>query len=323
MLSGLIPLQAEIMRYFNEIYLQSKFEAEFNRYLFLNDVDRVLRTEIGIQADSFGAKIQKKVNRHVTHLVASTNRTRTHKVRQAAKYPHIKIVNQQWLMNCISKWEKEPEEPYLVQIHEQDRVREDGFNSSAPSSVNDSDESSDESESEHEDSNSVPASQEEEADDEEGVMPDDIGEGHSPVDDLKEFDWGEVDDELKEFLGSDSENDSDASDASDTSRTSRGSNKSARREKRKHDDITEDDDDSDEESTLAKKQRIAASRSSGLQNVKTPNSSLSESSLPTPGVTDGDQEEEDDDDGFDDDLEADLMAEFEKEFEDDEGGGDG
>jgi len=55
-----------------------------------------------------------RVNRHVTHLVASTSRTRTHKVRQAAKYPHIKIVNQQWLMNSMSKWEKEPEEPYLV-----------------------------------------------------------------------------------------------------------------------------------------------------------------------------------------------------------------
>jgi len=224
----------------------------------------------------------------------------------------------------MSKWEKEPEEPYLVQIHESDRVRDEGFHSSAPSSINDSDESSDDSESENEELSIVPASQEEEAIDEEGVMPDDIEEGHSPVDDLKEFDWGEVDDELKEFLGSDSENDSDASDASDSSRVSRGSMRSitSRGGKRKHEDVT-DDDDSDEESTLAKKQRIANNRTTGLKTVKTPNSVLSESSLPTPGVT-GDEEgddmdlnppgdDEDDDDGFEDDLEADLMAEFAKE----------
>jgi hypothetical protein len=55
-----------------------------------------------------------RVNRKVTHLVASTSRTRTHKVRQAAKYEHIKIVNQQWLLNSMSKWEKEDETPYLV-----------------------------------------------------------------------------------------------------------------------------------------------------------------------------------------------------------------
>ncbi|PVH87912.1 hypothetical protein DL98DRAFT_509436 [Cadophora sp. DSE1049] len=84
-MSGLVPLQADIMR-----------------------------TEIGLQAASFGADIQSKVNRKVTHLVASTSRTRTHKVRQAAKYPNIKIVNQQWLLNSMSKWQKEDETPYLV-----------------------------------------------------------------------------------------------------------------------------------------------------------------------------------------------------------------
>jgi len=212
-----------------------------------------------------------------------------------------------------------------VQIHESDRVREEGFNSSAPSSINDSDESSEDSESEIEEASSIPASQEEETADDEGVIPDELEEGHSPIDDLKEFDWGGVDDELKDFLGSDSENDSDASDSSSTSKQSQGSTKSASRGgKRKHEDMT-DDDDSDEESTLAKKQRIANSRTTGLKTVKTPNSMLSESSLPTPGGT-GDEEgddadrvepsfpagEDEDDDGFDD-LEADLMAEFDRE----------
>jgi RNA polymerase II subunit A-like phosphatase len=214
-----------------------------------------------------------------------------------------------------------------VQIHEQDKIREEGFNSSAPSSIHDSDESSEDSASEGEESDNVPASQEEVADDLEGVMPEAIEEGHSPADDLKGFNWGEIDQELESFMGSDdseSENESDAdSVASDVSIRSRTSNKIIPK-KRKVGDTT-DDENSGDESTLAKKQRIANSRSTGLKTVKTPNSMQSESSLPTPGPTgDEDGEEDavdqiptgDDDDGddpFGDDLEADLMAEFERE----------
>src|SRR5580700_4760216 len=73
-----------------------------------------MKSEIVQQALSFGAQIQTKVTRKVTHVVVSTNRTRTQKVRQAAKYPHIKIVSQQWLVNCMSKWEKDDETPYRV-----------------------------------------------------------------------------------------------------------------------------------------------------------------------------------------------------------------
>lgn len=276
------------------------------------------RTEIGMQATSFGAKISTKVNRHVTHVVAQTSQTRTHKVRQGAKYPHIKIVNAQWLFNSMSKWAREPEEPYLVKIHESDRIRDAGFDSSA-SAMNDSDGygSAEDTESEMGDENSVPASQEE-GEDVEGVVPDEMEEGHSPIDDLKEFDWGEVDDELKDFLGSDSENDSDSSNASDSSNKSGGSSKSAKGGKRKFNDVDSGDgDESDEESALAKKQRTAMMRSSKLKTVKTPGS---ESSLPTPDGTGDDGEEgvkttngeveEDGEGSWDDDMEADLLAAF-------------
>lgn len=74
----------------------------------------VMRSEIATQIMGFGGQVLPKVTRKVTHVVVSANRTRTQKVRQAAKYPHIKIVNQQWLMNSMSKWEKEDESPYLV-----------------------------------------------------------------------------------------------------------------------------------------------------------------------------------------------------------------
>jgi RNA polymerase II subunit A C-terminal domain phosphatase len=74
----------------------------------------VRRSEIGLQLQSFGARVQTRPNRQVTHLVVSNDRPRTQKVRQAAKIPSIKIVSQQWLAECLSRWERVDETPYLV-----------------------------------------------------------------------------------------------------------------------------------------------------------------------------------------------------------------
>jgi RNA polymerase II subunit A-like phosphatase len=176
----------------------------------------------------------------------------------------------------------------------------------------DSDDETGGSESEQE-NESIPASQEE-ADDDEGVMPIEV-DGQSPIDDLKTFDWGSADSELAEFMGSDSENDSDTSSVASSS-----SKHSKRGVKRNLEDVT-DDEDSDEGSTLLKKQKIANSRTTGLKTVKTPNSAESESSLPTPGVT-GDEDGDDAEDttvnegegdefrDLEDDLEAELEAEL-------------
>jgi RNA polymerase II subunit A-like phosphatase len=172
----------------------------------------------------------------------------------------------------------------------------------------DSDDETGASESEQE-RDSVPASQEE-TEDEDGVMPAEL-EDQSPIDDLKTFDWGGADSELAEFMGSDSENDSDTSSASITSKRSK------KGVKRNREDAT-DDEDSDEGSTLLKKQRVANSRTTGLKTVKTPNSADSESSLPTPGVT-GDEDGGEADMGENEgdqfrDLEDDLEAELEAEL---------
>lgn len=141
-------------------------------------------------------------------------------------------------------------------------------------------------------------------------MPDEIEGGTSPIDNLKGFDWGGVDDELDEFMASDSETNESGSesDASRQSTSSKQSKKASRGQKRNHDTATEDEE-SDEESTLAKKQRIANSRTTGLKTVKTPNSTLADvTNLPTPG-----KENDVSDDGFGDDLEADLEAAFASE----------
>ncbi len=78
----------------------------------------VNRSEIGLQAKTFGAQTQNKVNKKVTHLVISTDRPRTEKVLQAAAIPTIKIVNQDWLAACFSQWKHVDETPYLVSCTE-------------------------------------------------------------------------------------------------------------------------------------------------------------------------------------------------------------
>lgn len=273
----------------------------------------LMRSEIAQQTASFGAELDTKVSKRVTHVVTPTNRTRTHKVRQAAKYPKIKIVNLQWLLDSISKWQRQDEMPYLIEILEQDR-KPDGA-SSVPSSINGSEEDDDDTGSE-EDPESIPASQEEEADSY-GLMPD-APEGHSPIDDMKTFDWGQAEDELAEFL--DSGDDSDTSSvASDTTQSTQ------RGVKRNH---KTDDEDSEGESVTAKKQRTSKLRTTGLKNMNMHIGGITVTGIPTPGPTDendGDRNGDGDDrleDGgdSDDDLEADIMAEFEREAQEAEDG---
>ncbi|KAF4431317.1 RNA polymerase II subunit A C-terminal domain phosphatase [Colletotrichum fructicola] len=301
----------------------------------------VLQSEIGIQAMSFGAQIQTKVSPKVTHLVISTSRPRTQKVRQAARISSIKIVSQNWLSDCLSQWHRLDETPYLVEVHPADRRHiaapgttdadmvsdVDGEDQSKPH-LTIIDETGEQRILEEDDD----ASDEDEGDagqdaGEENLLPEFEDGQLSPIDGLKTFDWEGVDDEMKEFLGSDD----DSSDADTESRSgdtesgdelpsSQQSSNSAGGTKRK---AVDDDNASDEGgSALSKKQRVAKSRgASKLSSVRTPNADDNESSsLPTPQVT-GDEEDVslvpdggvnlDHGADFDeDDLEADLEAEL-------------
>jgi hypothetical protein len=117
-LSGLVPLGADVMRYLEGSYnndLRVIFHWKYDRLMEIRMLKHMWnRSEIVQQILSFGAQVQTHISRKVTHLVVSASRTRTQKVRQAAKYPHIQIVNQQWLMDSMSKWQKEDESQYLV-----------------------------------------------------------------------------------------------------------------------------------------------------------------------------------------------------------------
>ncbi|GJC91217.1 FCP1-like phosphatase [Colletotrichum higginsianum] len=304
----------------------------------------VLQSEIGIQAMSFGAQISTRVSKNVTHLVISTSRPRTQKVRQAAKIPSIKIVSQNWLSDCLSKWEHVDETPYLVEVHPADRRYHAAAAAAAASETTDADTVSDvdgddlsrphltiiDETGEHrileEDDD---ASDEDDGDqdgDDDNLMPDFEDGQTSPIDDLKTFDWEGVDDEMKEFLGSDdgisdtdTESRSGDTEAGDEPPSSQESVTGGGTKRKAMDDDTASDEGG---SALSKKQRVAKSRgASKLSSVRTPNAEDHESSsLPTPQIT-GDEEDisraRDDgavvdggDDFDEDDLEADLEAEL-------------
>ncbi|KAH8670557.1 hypothetical protein BGZ61DRAFT_497704 [Ilyonectria robusta] len=255
---------------------------------------KVEESEIGIQAQSFGAQVLDSVSKRVTHLVVATSRPRTKKVQQAAKISSIKIVNQNWLIDCLSQWRRLDERPYFLDILEADRERSD-------------------------DTTEV-ASEEDEEDEAEAK-------------DLKDFDWDTADKDLQEILGLDDDDDSEsgfdsAANSDVESDGTDGLPKQGTKRKARADSDESDDDGSSSiagESVLAKKQRVARSRgASTLRSVRTPNGEDADeegTSLPTPGPT-GDEGTEGDDrtrvvtedqgeDFDDDDLERELLAELE------------
>lgn len=149
----------------------------------------VMKCEIALQAHSFGAQVRTKVTKDVTHCVVSANRVRTQKVKQCSRLPRCVIVNHNWLMDCISKWTKVDERPFLIDVP-RDEGPEDILDDSSLDSAMDASDSGTES-------------------DPDGVKPDE--NASSPVDDLKTFDWAGADDELADFLES-----GDDGDESDT-----------------------------------------------------------------------------------------------------------
>ncbi|KAK8044086.1 FCP1-like phosphatase [Apiospora rasikravindrae] len=281
----------------------------------------VMVSEIGLQIMSFGADLKRKPTLKTTHLVVSSARPRTDKVRKAARIPTIKIVNQDWLAACLAEWRRVDETSYLMDINPGDRANR--HVAAADDDLEDDDEdksqpkvtivnSGEQNMFEEADESAGDVSDDEDEDDEEedpfGVIP---SEPASPVQELKKMDWDDMDDELAEFMGSDVESDSEAESMY------QGSGK------RKHDDLASEDGDSAEEgtgSTLSKKQKLAKARTTGLRNVENvgENGAGDDAAEEEPegNTQDGGEEEED---NFDE-LEAELEAEFEKEdMEDQEG----
>lgn len=254
---------------------------------------QVTESDIGLQAQSFGAQVLDSVSKRVTHLVVANSRPRTKKVQQAAKIPTIKIVNQNWLTDCLSQWRRLDERPYYLDILASDRERTDDTTDMA--SEDDEDEEEDDGETR----------------------------------DLKDFDWDTADKDLQELLGLDDDDSLDTDSSEESATNSDGEDETdvpKQGTKRKH--LAEDESDNDStasttgESALAKKQRIARSRGeSVLRAVQSLDGDVADdgASLPTPNPT-GDEGTEGDGPlaGIDqqeefenDDLERELLAELE------------
>ncbi|CAK7232314.1 CTD phosphatase Fcp1 [Sporothrix bragantina] len=182
----------------------------------------VEQSEIGKQAVSFGAQLQRQVSRKVTHLVISSDRPRTQKVRQAARIPTTKIVNQNWLLDCFSQWSKVDETPYLVEIHPADRgyPKGSGVGSQDATDTETISDADADSENEAGGSNglriSVPGRDGDGNGDEDGEFDEfNNSDGMSPIAELGTFDWGSADDELEMFLAEGDDEDEDDEDGDD------------------------------------------------------------------------------------------------------------
>ncbi|THC99909.1 hypothetical protein EYZ11_000607 [Aspergillus tanneri] len=266
--------------------------------------------DISLWTKSFGGAISQKISMRTTHLVAGRNRTA--KVREATRYPNIKIVTTQWLLDCLTQWKRVNEEPYLLPVHPDDRGEpiEPGSKEAESSWPSSSDEGT-------------------------GTFStDDDGLSESTEDILKSSGLNEmspigydaeqqaaIHEELKEFLGSDDESESD-SDYSFLADEDIASSK-----KRKRDDESEDknyepsleEDENFQGSRLSQRIKRSYERSTGLREVASAN--IAESAHES---TDRDDEESRDlasrdqtakfpenpaED--DDELEREMMAAFE------------
>ena len=167
------------------------------------------RSEIGMQALSFGANLQTRVSKRTTHLVVSSDRPRTEKVRQAARLGTVKIVNQNWLIDSFSQWKKLDEAAYVVEVHPSDRSR-----SSKGTSADATDtEAVSDAESDAGLQITIPGSG---AGDEDAFKEFDDSDPASPLAELGTFDWGAADDELASFLAEDEDEDDDDEDEEGT-----------------------------------------------------------------------------------------------------------
>jgi RNA polymerase II subunit A-like phosphatase len=254
--------------------------------------------------------VSVNVNRYTTHVIANPDR-KTTKVKKASGYPHIKIVNAEWMLQCCSRWEHVDETPYLIEIDAADRG----------------------------------GSPLEELDDTDiGGTGDEGGgdEANSQVQlDMSAEKWQSVDAEFQDFMdnvsddteeGSGSDSESVRSDASAQTDSKSGKRKRKRKTVSTDESGAEDSDDSvTSTSRLQRRKKRTMERVTSLTNVVSAEKS---SGLPSPETTgpeegQGEEEEEEgkvvkptgldmagEEEDYDDGLEAEMLAEFEKTDED-------
>ena len=288
----------------------------------------ILQFDQAILARNFGARVEQRVNRRTTHVVAGNSRTNKAK---AAFKRNIKVVSSQWIKDSITQWEKLDETSYLMQYDGADPLFRKGEN--ADDILSDSDDPPSAFDAEEDDS-ATPSRRkrpaltldinDDEESDIEGVLPSEDIDDQSPVGGGKE-DWQEMNEELADFLAEEDDESlasGTASVESTKSTKSAKSNVSIRGKKRSR--PAPGDTDSDESESPGKKQK---QRGTTLSQTVVVGDKNNDSGLPTPDITGGEEakgalnkgrpvdEEGDGWSDFDDDLEAEMEKAAEEEQE--------
>ncbi|KAL4926293.1 protein-serine/threonine phosphatase [Aspergillus undulatus] len=191
--------------------------------------------EITLHAKSFGVQFANKITHKTTHLLTAGKRTA--KFQEATRYPHIKIVRKQWLIDSLVQWKHLDETPYLLPIHPNERgppISPTSKEMAESSWLSSSDEATGDSflDDDNEETDEILKS--------------------SGLDDMSPIGYDQdeeaaVHEELKEFLGSDDESESDNESFIDRDELPPTSNPTlSPGKKRKRDDEGETDDDDDE-----------------------------------------------------------------------------
>ncbi|KAH4006859.1 RNA polymerase II subunit A C-terminal domain phosphatase [Parastagonospora nodorum] len=294
-LSDIIPDVAEIMPRIKEEVLDGVVVV-FSGIIPLG-VD-VQTSDYALWIRSFGAEVTTSVNRRTTHVIANPDR-KTTKVKQAARYQHIKIVNPEWMFQCCTRWEHVDETPYSIEIDPAERGGSP-FGELEDESIN-------------------------ATGDEEPEEP-----AESPVElELTADNWASVDDELADFLNEtdtddDHESDSDSVRSDNSTASDAKQNKKKRKRAANSADVSEAEESDSSVASASKLQRRkkrSMERVTSLTNVLSADKS---SGLPSPETTgpeegQGDDEEKapatngvtpDLQEDYDDGLEAELLAGF-------------
>jgi len=274
-------------------------------------------SEPALQAKAYGARVEERVSRKITHVVAA--KPRTAKTKQA-ELRGKKVVNPRWLYDSITRWRKQEELPYIMKYDGSDTSQSKSEDSDDILSNSEDDMGSSFDTEEDDDpqtsttrtkpSLTVNTNDDETLSDTEGLIPTTAMDDNSPIGGTNE-DWDSMNAEMAAYLGNDAEDSgSEASGiASVESNKSTDSRISIRGKKRPRPDAGEGE--SEDESPGTKKRGTAL-----RQTVVAGNK---DSGLPTPDITAGEETKEkldkDKADGDGDGQEGDGWSEFEDDLE--------
>jgi RNA polymerase II subunit A-like phosphatase len=247
----------------------------------------IQNADISTWAKTFGATITDKISRDVTHVIAA--RPGTAKVKQAVKRG-IKVVGTPWLIASMQQWRKLDERPYLLegvqkQKHETPSELDDSIDK-AGANVNDFLLSSSDGETtglDTEDDQPKRKKLKLDTSNDDGTERyEEVVDDGSPVT-INQDEWADIDAELKEFLGSDAESESDT----DSVSSALSVRDSRRGKRRREDDDADNSSASDVDRSPGRKRNGTGS---GLKKVKNIDSERESEATDTPAAGTIDEE---------------------------------